>query len=60
MLLDFIEGFVLVCSHSTEALDVNDTLRRLLELNISLNNVNIRQHNLEDLFLHLTGKELRV
>jgi len=40
--------------------NVSDTLRQLLKLDINLNNLHIRQHNLEDLFLHLTGKELRV
>jgi len=41
-------------------MDVSETLQQLLKLNINLNNLHIRQHNLEDLFLHLTGKELRV
>jgi len=40
--------------------DVSSTLRQLLKLEINLNNLYIRQHNLEDLFLQLTGKELRV
>lgn len=41
-------------------LNVNETLSHLLKLDVNLNNLHIRQHNLEDLFLHLTGKELRV
>jgi len=40
--------------------NVSETLGQLLQLNINLNNLHIRQHNLEDLFLHLTGKELRL
>jgi ABC-2 type transport system ATP-binding protein len=40
-------------------IDVSTTLQQLLKLDVNLNNLHIRQHNLEDLFLHLTGKELR-
>jgi len=40
--------------------DVNDTIRQLMELNISLAGLRIRPRTLEDLFLALTGRELRV
>jgi len=39
--------------------DVNKTIERLLALNIPLHRLRIRARNLEDLFLELTGKELR-
>jgi len=39
--------------------DVNLTIKKLIELNISLASLNIRSRNLDDLFLELTGKELR-
>lgn len=39
--------------------DVNATLRHLLTLGISLERLQIRPRTLEDLFLELTGKELR-
>ncbi len=39
--------------------NVNDTIQLLIEKNISLANLNIRSRNLDDLFLELTGKELR-
>ncbi len=39
--------------------DVNLTIRKLIESNVSLANLNIRSRNLDDLFLELTGKELR-
>lgn len=39
--------------------DVNKTVERLLALNVPLNGLRIRARNLEDLFLELTGKELR-
>ncbi len=39
--------------------DVNATVIRLLELGVSLHKLQIRQRTLEDLFLELTGKELR-
>lgn len=39
--------------------DVNSTLAKLAELNLDLSGMNIRQKNLEDLFIHLTGQELR-
>ena len=39
--------------------DVNKTIERLLELNIPLDRLRIRARDLEDLFLELTGKELR-
>jgi ABC-2 type transport system ATP-binding protein len=39
--------------------DVNAAIQLLLASNISLNNLKVRQRTLEDLFLELTGKELR-
>ena len=39
--------------------DVNRTIERLLALEVPLNHLRIRARNLEDLFLELTGKELR-
>jgi ABC-2 type transport system ATP-binding protein len=39
--------------------DVNKTIENLLRLNIPLNRLRIRARDLEDLFLELTGKELR-
>ena len=39
--------------------DVNKTIERLLHLDIPLDHLRIRARNLEDLFLELTGKELR-
>ncbi|HHJ17680.1 MAG TPA: ABC transporter ATP-binding protein [Gammaproteobacteria bacterium] len=39
--------------------DVEATIRRLIELHVPLQGLNIRPRTLEDLFLELTGKELR-
>jgi len=39
--------------------DVNSTLKRLLSAAVSLKGLQIRERSLEDLFLELTGKELR-
>jgi ABC-2 type transport system ATP-binding protein len=39
--------------------DVNKTIEHLLRLDIPLDHLRIRARNLEDLFLELTGKELR-
>ncbi|MDH3355489.1 MAG: ABC transporter ATP-binding protein [Chromatiales bacterium] len=39
--------------------DVNRTISKLLEHHIELTQLQVRQCNLEDLFLQLTGKELR-
>lgn len=39
--------------------DVNKTIEKLLSLNIPLEHLRIRARDLEDLFLELTGKELR-
>jgi len=39
--------------------DVNRTIERLLGFDIPLDSLRIRARNLEDLFLELTGKELR-
>lgn len=40
-------------------IDVNQTIQRLLERDIPLDDLEIRSRTLEDLFLELTGKELR-
>lgn len=40
--------------------DVNQTMKYLLNAGIDLSFLQIRQHNLEDLFLELTGRELRL
>ncbi|MEJ2528739.1 MAG: ABC transporter ATP-binding protein [Gammaproteobacteria bacterium] len=39
--------------------DVNSTLQLLIQNNIQLHNLQIRSHTLEDLFLKLTGRQLR-
>jgi ABC-2 type transport system ATP-binding protein len=39
--------------------DLDSTLRQLMDAQVSLTNLRIRPPNLEDLFLDLTGKELR-
>jgi ABC-2 type transport system ATP-binding protein len=39
--------------------DVESALRTLMDAHVSLKNLRIRPPNLEDLFLELTGKELR-
>jgi ABC-2 type transport system ATP-binding protein len=39
--------------------DLDGTLRALIEAHVPLRNLRIRPANLEDLFLDLTGKELR-
>ncbi len=39
--------------------DVNSTIQQLLAAGVSLSGLRIRSRNLEDLFLELTGKELR-
>jgi len=39
--------------------DVNQTIHQLIELGVSLVGLRIRQRTLEDLFLELTGRELR-
>jgi ABC-2 type transport system ATP-binding protein len=39
--------------------DVNETVARLLQYDVPLDRLRIRARNLEDLFLELTGKELR-
>jgi ABC-2 type transport system ATP-binding protein len=39
--------------------DLDETLRTLIEAQVPLRNLRIRPANLEDLFLELTGKELR-
>jgi ABC-2 type transport system ATP-binding protein len=39
--------------------DVNQTIRELINQNISLSHLHVRSRNLEDLFIELTGKALR-
>jgi ABC-type multidrug transport system ATPase subunit len=39
--------------------DLNSALGKLSEAGLDLSGMNIRQKNLEDLFIHLTGKDLR-
>ncbi|MEY2988732.1 MAG: hypothetical protein RJB13_2253 [Pseudomonadota bacterium] len=39
--------------------DVKSALLRLIERNVRLNQLSVRSASLEDLFIHLTGKELR-
>ena len=39
--------------------DVNRTIEKLLSLDVPLDRLRVRARNLEDLFLELTGKELR-
>jgi len=39
--------------------DVDGALQRLMEKKVSLTHLQIRARTLEDLFLELTGKELR-
>lgn len=64
---DLPEGFSTPSSHvlrsnGTAELvtnDVNATIRQLIEQDVPLGNMKIRQRTLEDLFIELTGKELR-
>jgi len=46
------------CAHILTS-DVNKSIERLLDLNVPLDHLRIRARDLEDLFLELTGKELR-
>ncbi len=39
--------------------DINACIKTLLEMNIDFTNMNVRSQNLEDLFLKLTGKQIR-
>ncbi len=39
--------------------DVNATIKKLIDFKIDLSNLRVRSRNLEDLFLELTGKDLR-
>ncbi len=52
---------VLDCGDSLEVLTsaVNDTVRELLDAGVSLDRLRIRSRTLDDLFLQLTGKEIR-
>lgn len=38
--------------------EVNESIRHLMDLGVSLTHLRIRSQTLEDLFIHLTGKEL--
>ena len=42
-----------------QTLALNRVLQELSKHNFDLNNINVRQSNLDDLFLELTGKDLR-
>ncbi|MFV2031637.1 MAG: ABC transporter ATP-binding protein [Gammaproteobacteria bacterium] len=46
------------CAHILSG-DVNKTIERLLDYDVPLDRLRIRARDLEDLFLELTGKELR-
>ena len=48
------EGFAEIVSN-----DINKTIRFLIKQQISLNNLQVRSRTLEDLFIKLTGHELR-
>ncbi len=52
---------ILDCGDSVEVLtsEVNDTVRQLLDAGVSLDRLRIRSRTLDDLFLQLTGKEIR-
>lgn len=57
-------GLPMTVTHHRDTLeiltsDVNTTIQQLLALGVSLAHLQIRARNLEDLFLELTGKELR-
>ncbi len=39
--------------------DLNQTLQRLMAASIDLSRLQVRQHTLDDLFIQITGKELR-
>ncbi len=56
-----MEFTILECEDKIEILtpDVNATIRQLIAAGTSLARLRIREHTLEDLFLRLTGKELR-
>jgi len=59
--LPALEGNVLECGEHVEIHtgDVNGAIERLLGAGVSLNRLRIRERTLDDLFLELTGKELR-
>jgi len=46
-------------SVTIQSSDINQTLARLMEYNVDLSQLEVRSRNLEDLFLKLTGKDLR-
>jgi len=39
--------------------DVNTTIKALIDADVSLTNMRVRRRTLDDLFIELTGKELR-
>jgi ABC-2 type transport system ATP-binding protein len=39
--------------------DINQVIRDLIDRNVSLSDLQVRSRNLDDLFLELTGKEIR-
>jgi ABC-2 type transport system ATP-binding protein len=59
--LEAISDTVLLCDDSIEILsgDVDSTVRRLIDQGVCLNGLIIRPRTLEDLFLELTGANLR-
>ena len=58
-----VKSFLGNCSgdDSVEVLTctVTDTLRQLLDAGVSLDRLRVRSRTLDDLFLELTGKEIR-
>lgn len=60
--LEKLNGNVFVQNEKAQILtaDVDESVRQLLELGVPMANLRIRSRNLEDLFIELTGKELRV
>ena len=57
--LDGIEYFEKNDQAIIQTKDIRTTLLQLTEMQIDLRHMEIRSRNLEDLFLHLTGKGLR-
>jgi len=55
---EFLATYREGCAHILSG-DVNKTIERLLSFDIPLDGLRIRARDLEDLFLELTGKELR-
>lgn len=63
--LDFARGLTQWTAEEREGLieintkDVNGSLKTLIDENVSLARMKVRPHTLEDLFIELTGKDLR-